>query len=168
MVSMEMSHSPWEVGDLGENLESPMSHGGVSSLSRIRSGETTRGIWCCVAVIKNASSPVQGGVSWWGPSTLLCSEVPWESLAVNWQRAALPPSWAQGQRPLPSAFVMNVSGRSSETVEGHGRKERGKKIVQSCAVGLRHLIWLARAHFFSNLWARFSGAVVSLGQSTCF
>lgn len=104
MVSVEMNRSPWEVGDLGENLESPMSHGGVSSLSRIRSGEPTCWIWCCVAVIKNASTPVQGSVSRWGPSTPLCSEVPWESLVVDQQRAAVPPPWAQG--PVAPALCL--------------------------------------------------------------
>lgn len=46
----------------------------------------------------------------------------------------------RGQMPLPFAFGMNVLGRNGETVEGHGRKEGRKKIVQSCSVGLRHLI----------------------------
>ena len=37
MVSVEMNHSPWEMGDSGENWKSPMNHGGVSPLSKIMS-----------------------------------------------------------------------------------------------------------------------------------
>lgn len=73
---------------------------------------------------------------------------------------------ACGPCPLPLVWMCWVGAVRLWKVMGG--VEVGEKIVQSCRVGLRHSIWLARAHFFSNLWARFSGAVVTLGQSTCF